>query len=129
MGAVGVAMGTRFILSEENTDWHPKYLQALLDAKEGDDVAFNGVYGPCRGLRNAASAEFLEAKHRGGSPEEEMRKKLDSMQRAQSEGDVENGIVMTGQVASGISSLIKIAEFVPAMAEDALRILRKLSSS
>jgi NAD(P)H-dependent flavin oxidoreductase YrpB (nitropropane dioxygenase family) len=58
-----------------------------------------------------------------------MRKKLDSMQRAQSEGDVENGIVMTGQVASGISSLIKIAEFVPAMAEDALRILRKLSSS
>ncbi len=129
MGASGVAMGTRFILSEENTDWHPKYLQALLDAKEGDDVAFNGVYGPCRGLRNAASKEFLEAHGRGGSPEDEMRKKLDSMQRAQSEGDVENGIVMTGQVASGISSLIKIAEFVPAMAEEALAILRRLASS
>ncbi len=51
------------------------------------------------------------------------------MQRAQSEGDVENGIVMTGQVASGISSLITIAELVPAMAEDALRILRSLAQS
>src|ERR1035438_9019765 len=43
MGAEGVAMGTRFILSHDNSDWHPAYLQALLDAGEGDDVAFNGV--------------------------------------------------------------------------------------
>jgi NAD(P)H-dependent flavin oxidoreductase YrpB (nitropropane dioxygenase family) len=49
MGADGVAMGTRFILSHDNSDWHPAYLQALLDAREGDDVAFDGVYGPCRG--------------------------------------------------------------------------------
>jgi NAD(P)H-dependent flavin oxidoreductase YrpB (nitropropane dioxygenase family) len=54
MGADGVAMGTRFITSHDNADWHPAYLQALLDAKEGDDVAFNGVYGPCPGLRRMA---------------------------------------------------------------------------
>jgi NAD(P)H-dependent flavin oxidoreductase YrpB (nitropropane dioxygenase family) len=60
MGADGVAMGTRFITSHDNSDWHPAYLQALLDAKEGDDVAFNGVYGPCRGLRNAASLRLLD---------------------------------------------------------------------
>ena len=64
MGADAVALGTRFILAEENSDWHPAYLQALLDAKEGDDVAFNGVYGPCRGLRNAASEELLVAQLR-----------------------------------------------------------------
>jgi len=52
-----VVMGTRFILSRDNSDWHPAYLQALLDAREGDDLAFDGVYGPCRGLRNAASEE------------------------------------------------------------------------
>jgi enoyl-[acyl-carrier protein] reductase II len=39
LGAEGVAMGTRFIASEENSDWHPAYRQALLDAGEGDDVA------------------------------------------------------------------------------------------
>src|SRR5699024_5295211 len=32
MGADGVAMGTRFITSHDNADWHPRYPQALLDA-------------------------------------------------------------------------------------------------
>eukprot|EP00456_Euglypha_rotunda_P012115 TRINITY_DN13378_c0_g1_i2.p1 TRINITY_DN13378_c0_g1~~TRINITY_DN13378_c0_g1_i2.p1 ORF type:complete len:161 (+),score=21.94 TRINITY_DN13378_c0_g1_i2:83-565(+) len=61
LGAEGVAMGTRFILSKQNTDWHPAYIRALLDAEEGDDVAFTGVYGPCRGLRNAASLQLTQA--------------------------------------------------------------------
>jgi NAD(P)H-dependent flavin oxidoreductase YrpB (nitropropane dioxygenase family) len=128
MGADGVAMGTRFILSEDNSDWHPAYLRALLDAKEGDDVAFPGVYGPCRGLRNAASEALLAETRHAGDPAEQIRWKLESMQRAQMHGDVENGLVMTGQVASAIDRLIRIAEFVPAMADEAARILRSLAA-
>jgi NAD(P)H-dependent flavin oxidoreductase YrpB (nitropropane dioxygenase family) len=128
MGADGVAMGTRFILSEDNSDWHPAYLRALLDAKEGDDVAFPGVYGPCRGLRNAASEALLAETRQAGDPAEQIRRKLESMQRAQMHGDVENGLVMTGQVASAIDQLIRIAEFVPAMADEAARILRSLAA-
>jgi enoyl-[acyl-carrier protein] reductase II len=128
MGADGVAMGTRFILSEDNSDWHPAYLRALLDAKEGDDVAFPGVYGPCRGLRNAASEQLLAESQQTDDPAEQIRWKLESMQRAQMHGDVENGLVMTGQVASGIDQLIRIAEFVPAMADEAARILRSLAA-
>jgi NAD(P)H-dependent flavin oxidoreductase YrpB (nitropropane dioxygenase family) len=128
MGADGVAMGTRFILSEDNSDWHPAYLRALLDAKEGDDVAFPGVYGPCRGLRNAASEALLAETRQAGDPAEQIRWKLESMQRAQMHGDVENGLVMTGQVASAIDRLIRISEFVPAMADEAARILRSLAA-
>jgi NAD(P)H-dependent flavin oxidoreductase YrpB (nitropropane dioxygenase family) len=128
MGADGVAMGTRFILSEDNSDWHPAYLRALLDAKEGDDVAFPGVYGPCRGLRNAASEALLAETRLAGDPAEQIRWKLESMQRAQMHGDVENGLVMTGQVASAIDRLIRISEFVPAMADEAARILRSLAA-
>ncbi len=128
MGADGVAMGTRFILSEDNSDWHPAYLRALLDAKEGDDVAFPGVYGPCRGLRNAASEALLAETRHAGDPAEQIRWKLESMQRAQMHGDVENGLVMTGQVASAIVQLIRISEFVPAMADEAARILRSLAA-
>jgi enoyl-[acyl-carrier protein] reductase II len=128
MGADGVAMGTRFILSEDNSDWHPAYLRALLDAKEGDDVAFPGVYGPCRGLRNAASEALLAETRQAGDPAEQIRWKLESMQRAQMHGDVENGLVMTGQVASAIDRLILISEFVPAMADEAARILRSLAA-
>ncbi len=132
MGADGVAMGTRFILSHDNSDWHPAYLQALLDAREGDDVAFDGVYGPCRGLRNAASEELLGGRHGVGEtlpdPVELTRRKIESMQRAQTDGDVTNGLVMTGQVASAITDIISVAEFVPRMAEDAAAILRSLAA-
>jgi len=130
MGADGVAMGTRFITSRDNSDWHPAYLQALLNAREGDDVAFDGVYGPCRGLRNAASAELLgRGRHGGADAVAETRWKIESMQRAQTEGDVEHSLVMTGQVASAIHELIDIAEFVPAMAQDAADVLRQLVRS
>ncbi|MCU1438554.1 MAG: Nitronate monooxygenase [Naasia sp.] len=133
MGADGVAMGTRFITSVDNSDWHPAYIQALLDAEEGDDVAFDGVYGPCRGLRNAASQSLLD--HTAGDGDEPMgevelvRWKIESMQRAQTEGDVTNGLVLAGQVASAISGLIRVAEFVPAMAEEAANILRRLAAN
>jgi NAD(P)H-dependent flavin oxidoreductase YrpB (nitropropane dioxygenase family) len=132
MGADGVAMGTRFITSYENSDWHPAYIQALLDAKEGDDVAFDGVYGPCRGLRNAASRQLMahsNSETDGMSEVELMRWKIESMQRSQTDGDVENGLVLAGQVSSAINDLIHIAEFVPAMAEEAAGIIRRLAAS
>lgn len=120
LGAEGVAMGTRFVASAENSDWHPAYRRAILDAREGDDVAFDGVYGPCRGLRNAASAKLAEDH---GDPVELTRWKIASMQRAQTDGDVDNGLVLAGQVAGAISSLVSVNDFVPAMAREAARIL------
>jgi NAD(P)H-dependent flavin oxidoreductase YrpB (nitropropane dioxygenase family) len=135
MGADGVAMGTRFITTTDN-DWHPAYVQALLDAQEGDDVAFDGVYGPCRGLRNSASERLLEhesSEHGPGAPGggldavELTRWKIESMQRAQTEGDITDSLVLTGQVASAIQDLVTVAEFVPAMAQEAAQILRNLT--
>jgi len=131
MGADGVAMGTRFITSRDNSDWHPAYIRALLDAKEGDDLAFDGVYGPCRGLRNAASEELV-AHSRGDLPSDPValvRWKIESMQRAQMTGDTDNSLVMTGQVASAITDLIDVAEFVPRMAEEAAEVLRGLAAN
>jgi enoyl-[acyl-carrier protein] reductase II len=129
LGADGVALGTRFILSTENTDWHPGYLNALLAAREGDDVAFDGVYGPCRGLRNAASEALLVAQSDpDADPTELIKQKIQSMQRAQTTGDTENSLVMTGQVAGAITELISIADFVPGMAEEARNVLDKLAS-
>ena len=125
-------MGTRFITTKQNSDWHPAYLQALLDAEEGDDVAFDGVYGPCRGLRNAASRKLLGREH-GADGEVDVveltRWKIESMQRAQTDGDVEDGLVLTGQVASAIHDLVDVAEFVPAMAAEAAAIIRRLAGA
>lgn len=132
MGADGVAMGTRFIASTANTDWHPAYIQAVIDAQEGDDVAFDGVYGPCRGLKNAASRRLTGHSEESGTildAVELTRWKIESMQRAQTAGDVENGLVLAGQVASAIDDIIDIAEFIPRTAAEAADILRTLASS
>lgn len=132
LGAEGVAMGTRFITSTANSDWHPAYLQALLDAQEGDDVAFDGVYGPCRGLRNAAAQRLVDGTGHHDDAEIDpvalTRWKIESMRRAQTEGDVTDGLVMTGQVASAIKDIIDVAEFVPRMAAEAANILQSLVS-
>jgi len=128
LGAEGVAMGTRFILTRDNAEWHPAYLKALLDAQEGDDVAFDGVYGPCRGLRNAASEELLGEHAAPTDAVAHSRAKIESMRRAQADGDVTNGLVMTGQVASAIHDLVAVAEFVPRMAQEAADVLRELAS-
>ncbi|MFC8178750.1 NAD(P)H-dependent flavin oxidoreductase [Rhodococcus sp. NPDC057297] len=132
MGADGVAMGTRFIASTSNSDWHPAYVKAILDATEGDDVAFDGVYGPCRGLRNAASLMLTNHQDEGGEIRDAVeltRWKIESMQRAQTDGDIVGGLVLTGQVASAIHDIIDIAEFVPRMAAGAADILRRLAAS
>lgn len=122
LGADAVAMGTRFVLTEDNRDWHPDFLAAVLAMREGDDVAFEGNYGPCRGLRNVATEALLGHGDVHGSLES-IGHKLEDMRRAQSDGDVTTGVVLAGQVASGISSIVRVAELVPGMVAEAIACL------
>ena len=117
LGADGVALGSRFAASTDNADWHPAYAEALLDAGEGSDMVINGVFGPCRVLRNEASEGFAA----GGSATS--AEKIEAMRRAQIDGDVRHGLVLMGQVASGIEDLITVSDFVPRMAVEARQIL------
>ncbi|MDQ0616661.1 NAD(P)H-dependent flavin oxidoreductase [Arthrobacter globiformis] len=126
LGADAVALGTRFAASTDNPDWHPNYSKALLNAREGDDVLIKGVYSPARILRNAASGILLEA---DPTRQPSSIEKIELMRKAQIEGDIDNGLVLTGQVASGIHELISVAEFVPNMAREAALILGSLTKS
>jgi NAD(P)H-dependent flavin oxidoreductase YrpB (nitropropane dioxygenase family) len=128
LGADGVAMGTRFIATEDNGDWHAAYAQKVIEAREGDDVVFPAVYGPARGLRNAAVDRLLEIVSNHEMDNDELtRWKDDALIRAQESGDVEGGLVVVGQVASGIHDMVTIADFVPHMAAEAADILRRLA--
>ncbi|MBB2505240.1 nitronate monooxygenase [Amycolatopsis echigonensis] len=130
LGASGVAMGTRFIATEDNTDWHPAYTERILAAGEGDDAVAPGVYGPARVLRNAAVDRLQRMVENDElSPDELTRWKDEALIRAQSVGDVDGGLVPAGQVCSGISEVVRIAEFVPNMANEAAAILRDLAGA
>ncbi|NMI00184.1 NAD(P)H-dependent flavin oxidoreductase [Pseudonocardia acidicola] len=128
LGASGVAMGTRFIATEDNTDWHASYAQKIIEADEGDDTVFPAVYGPARGLHNAGVDRLLEIVRTNEMSHDELtRWKDEALIRAQEDGDVENGVMPAGQVASGIHDLVAIGEFVPRMAAEAADILRRLA--
>jgi NAD(P)H-dependent flavin oxidoreductase YrpB (nitropropane dioxygenase family) len=127
LGAEGVAMGTRFVATEDN-DWHPNVRERIVAAEEGDDTVAPGVYGPARVLDNAGVAYTRQVIADGSMSNDELNAWKDqALTRAQSEGDLENGLLPMGQVASGIDSLVKVGEFVPRMAEEALEILRRLA--
>lgn len=129
LGAAGVAMGTRFIATEDNTDWHPAAARRIVEAGEGDDTIFPGVYSPARGLKSAAIDRLGELLHAGATPGELLAYKDAALIRAEEEGDLETGILPAGQVASGIRDIVSVAEFVPAMAAEAAAVLRGLASA
>jgi NAD(P)H-dependent flavin oxidoreductase YrpB (nitropropane dioxygenase family) len=130
LGASGVAMGTRFIATEENTDWHPAYAERILAAGEGDDTVAPGVYGPARLLRNDGVRQLERLIASGELDNDELtRWKDEALIRAQSTGDVDGGLLAAGQVASGIAEIVRIAEFVPQMARQAAEILRDLAGA
>jgi len=124
-GADGVAMGTRFIATEEG-QWHPAIIERVLQAKEGDDTIFPGIYGPIRGLRNEATAFLEKLIADGATPEEITDWKAAAFRRVQDEGDVHMGLFPTGQVASGIESVVRIDDLLPQMVHDAVTIFQRM---
>jgi NAD(P)H-dependent flavin oxidoreductase YrpB (nitropropane dioxygenase family) len=125
-GADGVAMGTRFIATEES-QWHQAIIDRVLGAREGDDTTFPGIYGPIRGIRNEAMGVLEKLIVGGATPEEITEWKAAAFRRVQDEGDVHMGLFPTGQVASGISSVVRIADLVPQMVHDATEIFARFS--
>jgi NAD(P)H-dependent flavin oxidoreductase YrpB (nitropropane dioxygenase family) len=127
LGAEGVALGSRFAASTDNPDWHPAYAQALLDAAEGSDMVVDGVFGPCRVLRNAAAERFAAETAAGRPPTP--AEKIESMRRAQIDGDVDGGLVLMGQVAGTFTGLVTVTDFVQRMAAEARATMTGVLSS
>ena len=127
LGADGVAMGTRFIASEDNRDWHPATARRIVEAGEGDDTIFPGVYSPARGLRSAGVERLTEMMRNGASDDELLTYKDAALIRAEEEGDLDSGILPAGQVASGIHEIVSVAAFVPQMADEAISLLAHLN--
>lgn len=127
LGADGVALGTRFVASYDNTDWHPEYARRVIAMKEGQDSTVQAIYGPSRMLTNQGSHD-LEALNASGELDHDQLTewKDERLLAAQRDGDLDRGIVPMGQVASGIHDMIRVADFIPTMVDDAAYVLHKL---
>lgn len=108
LGAQGVQVGTRFLLSNE-CNIHENYKEKVAKAKDIDTVITGQITGhPVRVLRNklARLYDTVEAEERKKeTPNIERIEKLGAgaLQKAVKDGDVENGSVMAGQIAGMVS--------------------------
>ena len=105
LGADGVQLGTRFVCSKECVV-HENYKIAIINAKDRDAIASGrGTGHPIRCLRNKLTRQFEKLEEIGGMKEELENLGKGALRKAVVDGDVENGSVMSGQIAGLIKDI------------------------
>ncbi len=123
LGACGIQMGTCLLVSEE-CPIHENYKQALLKAKDSDTVVTGrSVGGPVRVLKNKMSRRYLNLEKEGATLEQLEQITLGALRRAVLEGDVENGSVMSGQVAGMLHEIKPVRRIFEEMYAGAKAVL------
>lgn len=112
LGAQGVQMGTRFVLSQECIA-HDNYKKIVLKAKDRSTVVTGRSTGhPVRVIANKLTREYLECENHGASVEELEKLGAGKLHLATHKGDVENGSVMIGQIAGMLREIKSVDEII-----------------
>ena len=99
LGAVGVQMGTRFLVSNE-CNVHKNYKEKVLKAKDIEtEVTGTSTSHPVRVLRNKLTREYIKIEKSNSKSEKLESLTRGALRKAVIEGDTENGSVMAGQIA------------------------------
>lgn len=99
LGAVGVQMGTRFLVSNE-CNVHKNYKEKVLKAKDIEtEVTGTSTSHPVRVLRNKLTREYIKLEKSNPNSEKLESLTRGALRKAVIEGDTENGSVMAGQIA------------------------------
>jgi NAD(P)H-dependent flavin oxidoreductase YrpB (nitropropane dioxygenase family) len=135
LGAEGIELGTRFVAVRESNA-HPNYQQALIEAKETDTVIIERSIGrPARVLKGSIPEKILqvevqlENEHAG--TDERLRRLLPYIlgqvnTRAALEGALEEGFVWAGQVVGLINDVPTAKELIERTVRDAWEITQKM---
>ena len=129
MGADGVQMGSRFLLTTE-CPAHPAAKEAIIKATDTDSVATG--YSRNLGVRCLANAftDLYTAKEISGVPNEElMAMGTGTNRRGIMEGDTVNGTVMVGQSLNVLNDVLPckdVVERIIAEAKDAIERIKSL---
>lgn len=112
MGASGVQMGSRFLISEECI-LHPNAKQAILNATDTDSTVTGFTYNnSVRGLKNKWSEEFLKKEYSGASHEELAELSRGTNYKGAIKGDTENGFILVGQSLNRLTKIQPVEEIV-----------------
>jgi len=112
LGAEGIQIGTRFLVAKECTV-HQNYKDKVLKANDIDtEVTGRPTGHPVRVLRNKLARTYLKLEKEGASAEELEKLGAGALKRAVVDGDVDNGSLMSGQIAGLINKEQTCSEII-----------------
>ena len=127
LGAEGVQIGTLFALSEESSA-SDAFKKACTNLNEGDTMLCLKKLSPSRLVKNALYKRLEEAENRGADvPEllEILGEK--ATRRGIFDGDIENGEMEIGQIASAIKSVEPVSVIMKRLCDEYYAALKSLS--
>ena len=99
LGAVGVQVGTRFLVADECTV-SETYKELVLKAKDTSTRATGRSTGhPVRALKNPFSNEYRARENAGATPEELAELGTGALRKAAKDGNYDEGSFLCGQIA------------------------------
>jgi len=129
LGADGVQIGSRFAISNESSA-HENFKKYVVNSREGDTLLSIKDLTPVRLLRNKFFEQVRQAESNCASKEE--LKQLLGKGRAKKgifEGDLNEGELEIGQVASIIDDVLPVAEIMDALLSEYFTAQKELLNS
>jgi enoyl-[acyl-carrier protein] reductase II len=129
LGARGIQMGTRFLMTRECIA-HPAYKNAILEAKDANTAIFLRRLIPSRSLKNTVFAQSLAALEETGASVDELKGFLGhaASRKAGLEGDLESGEAYCGASAGLIQDIVSVGEVISRVVGGWDAVIRDLTS-
>jgi len=133
LGADAIAMGSRFIASEES-EFHPKYKGIVPPAKASDTILVTGFLGPIRLWRNKYSLDHGLVADKEAKMAEETGFTLENLMEDQKhyeqiyDGKIEDGAVLLGQSIGIIDSIKSCKDIIENIVADAEKRLKSAAA-
>ena len=125
LGASGVQMGTVFLATEE-CPISENYKNAIVEAVDTSTTLTGTKFGaPVRGIKNELTKRYHELEEKSSTLMELEELTLGSLRRAAYEGDVENGSIMSGQIAGLVNEIRPVKDVIEGVLEEAKKVLEK----
>ncbi|MFC6255365.1 enoyl-[acyl-carrier-protein] reductase FabK [Secundilactobacillus hailunensis] len=128
LGAIGVQMGTRFLVATESKV-HPTYKKAVLKAKDIDTMITGEFAGhPARVLKNPMAKRFVRLERTEAAKADPDFSEVEeigngALRNAVLTGDRENGAYMAGQVAGMVRQAQPAAEILADVYRQAAQLM------
>lgn len=125
LGAVGVQLGTRFLVANE-CNVHENYKKKVLKAGDVDTIMTGKRLGhPVRQLKNPFSRNYFKAEYDPNVSDEDLEKMgIGSLRKAAVEGNEKEGSFLAGQISAIVKKEQPAAEIITEIFAEAEEVLK-----